>query len=213
MDLINATTEVLGKPLLEQAKKEQRQKDLFNELIEKGPETGQYSPLQAQYKSVKTPFGTMKVKTGMAMDPRFKLQGPESYIEKALGQQKLEEARALDQGTLAQQQGLAQSGANLAMRGGVTPQQRMQLQKQGMRDLMMQKQDIFGKGAMQRGDIGLEGEKMGREINRYNIEQELGQLGRAQDLEIQQYQTKMAGLAGKEAAKATRQAAAQQSKK
>ena len=210
-------------PAVNNAIKDQAQqekyKDLFAQLMEQGANTEQYSPLQAQYKEVKNPFGglggkgTIKVKTGYGIDPRFQLKGPESYIEKALQQQKLEEAQGLDKAQLAGAQGLAQSRANMSMRGGLTPQQRLQLEKQGMRDLMSQRQGIAGQGAAERARIGLEGDKMGREINKYNIEQELGQLGKAQELELGKYQTKMAGLAGQKAAEATKAAAAGQSKK
>lgn len=209
--------QIMG-PEIEKAVKEQKQQknynDLFAQLMEQGANTGQYSPLQAQYKEIKGPFGIKtKVQSGYAIDPRFQLKGPESYIEKALGQQKLEEAKGLDQAQLAQAQGSAQARANLAMRGGLTPQQRLQLEKQGQRDLMMQRQGVTGQGAAERARIGLEGDKMGREINKYNIEQELGQLGKAQELELGKYQTKMAGLAGQKAAEATKAAAAGQSKK
>lgn len=208
-------------PEIEKALKDQTQQkkysDLFAQLMESGANTEQYSPLQAQYKEVKLPgmFGGIKtkVKSGYAIDPRFQLKGPESYIEKALQQQKLEETQGLDKAQLAQAQGSAQARANLAMRGGITPQQRLQLEKQGQRDLMMQRQGITGQGAAERARIGLEGDKMGREINKYNIEQELGQLGKAQDIELGKYQTKMAGLAGQKAAEATKAAAAGQSKK
>lgn len=190
---------------LQNAKMQQEQKDLA------GPEMT-YNPLQTRYRQVQGPFGKINVKE-VGLAERYKLKGPESYIEKALGQQALEEGKLRDETMLAQQQGLAQARANMAMRGGVRGGNMLQLQRQGMKDVLAGRQQVGMQGAQARAGIGLEGDKMGREINKYNLENELRAMGAGNEWDMKRYQTRMAAQAAKKSAEATRAAAQDSSKK
>lgn len=79
----------------------------------------------------------------------------------------------------------ATSGAmsNLAMRGGLSRGAAERLARGGMRDMAQARQEIYGRGAGQRLDIGIEDEK-----------QRLAALGALPGLQAQAYETQLRGV-------------------
>lgn len=95
----------------------------------------------------------------------------------------MEQGRAL--GSAGAQAAGATSGAmsNLAMRGGLSRGAAERLARGGMRDMAQARQEIYGRGAGQRLDIGIEDEK-----------QRLAALGALPGLQAQAYETQLRGV-------------------
>jgi hypothetical protein len=143
----------------------------------------------------------------LELKDRFKLPGAESYIEKALAMQETDQARQQDQASRTAQQAFAQNLAAQGARGGLRGGGMAGTARANQRNLLEALQNVGAQGASQRQQIGLEGDKMGREIQRYNLEQELGQGQNLNTQEREDWKLLMADRAAKRSASATRQAA------
>lgn len=95
----------------------------------------------------------------------------------------MEQGRAL--GSAGAQAAGATSGAmsNLAMRGGLSRGAAERLARGGMRDMAQARQDIYGRGAGQRLDVGIEDER-----------QRLAALGALPGLQMEEYKTRIGGI-------------------
>lgn len=167
----------------------------------RGPEQ-QYSPV------TKDPVtGEIKLRK------ELQLSGPQNFIQQALAKQQLEEAGQRDLAAQSLTQGLAQNRAQMAMRGGSRSGAQANLQRQGLKELMASRQGVAQRGAMDRANLGLQGEEMGRKTEAYNLENMLKGGEGADSYALKMWQTKKAAEAAKNSAAATRAAAQDSSKK
>lgn len=121
--------------------------------------------------------------SGMAAFKERALQTGESpwasMMKQKLGQ---EQSQALGTAGAQARSGAAQGMSDLAMRGGLSRGASERLAGRGMRDLNQMRQDIYGRGASQRLDVGIEDEK-----------QRLAALGALPGLQMEEYRTKLGG--------------------
>jgi hypothetical protein len=136
----------------------------------------------------------------------YQMAGGQSFLEKALAKQGLEEVAGKDQAALDAAQSQAQMRAQMASRGGFRSGNAQLAGRQSMRDLLMAKQSVGQKGAMTRAELGLKGNEMDREAQGYNIKNLLTQGENVNKFNLDKYKQQMAVEASKNQADATRAA-------
>ncbi len=176
----------------------------------------QYSPVQATYVDANgnpvdkyTPGAIEKV----ALRDEYKLPGADNYIQQALLKQGLEEKTGKDNAALTSAQGQAQAQSQLAMRGGLRGGARTSLAKSGMRDMLLAQQNVGNQAALNRANIGLQGEQMNRETGKYNLETLLKGAGAENQMALEKYKKEMEVKAANTQAAATRDAGGSGGKK
>jgi hypothetical protein len=194
--------------LMQQLQMQQQQNAALSQSLSLQERLAKAAPKQ-NYSPVRT-----NAETGQAeLRPEFQLSGPENYIQQQLLKQGQEEATARDTAAQSLSQGLAQGRANMAMRGGLRSGAQASLQRQGLKELMASRQGVSRQGALDRANIGLQGEEMGRKTQAYNIENMLKGGQNADQFGMDIWKINKAAEAAEKSANATRAASQASSKK
>jgi hypothetical protein len=192
-------------------------KSTFAAKQEAGPQL-EYNPIRKKYidaqgnevQAVKNAAGDLVAPEGATqrneLAPEYQMAGGQSYLEKALAKQGMEEVSAKDQAALNAAQAQAQMRSQMASRGGFRSGNAQLAGRQSMRDLLMAKQQVGQQGAMTRADIGLKGTEMDREAQGYNIKNLFTQGENVNKFNLDKYRQQMNVEAAKKQADATRAA-------
>lgn len=113
------------------------------------------------------------------------------WYKMALDKQGAEQARLLGQ-TQQQQAGqLAQARSNLAMRGGLSGGAAERMARAGAESGALAAQNIRGSGAIERGQLGMQGADLASRIGQFNV-------GQSSATDLTNLQARIADLAAKE---------------
>jgi len=181
----------------------------------KSPEL-QYNPVQESWvdkdgKSVPkgTPGATQKVN----LRSEFQMSGPEDYIKALQDQNAVNRSGALNDAQMGAAQAAAQARTQSAMRGGLRTGTGDAINRSNMWQLMQQRQGVNRTGNENVMNIAQKGEELKRGTEAYNLENLMKGAESVNRFNLDSYKSKMAGLAGRDAADATRDAAANSGKK
>jgi hypothetical protein len=128
------------------------------------------------------------------------------WQQMALQKQGAEQAKAMDEAARQQSGALAGARSSMAMRGGLRGGAAERLAASGAQNLAQTMQQQRQVGAIQRGDIGLRGAEMAKEIAQgnvaaqtegqaRNIQAGLNEIGAKRGYDVARYQEQMKGYA------------------
>ena len=131
----------------------------------------------------------------------------------ALQKQEAEQAKAMDEAARQQSGALAGARSSMAMRGGLRGGAAERLAASGAQNLAQTMQQQRQVGAIQRGDIGLKGAEMAKEIAQgnvaaqtegqaRNIQAALAELAAKRGYDVSRYQEQMKGYAAEKTGQA-----------
>jgi len=135
------------------------------------------------------------------------------WLKMAMEKQAAEQSRLLGQGQQQQASQLAQARANLAMRGGLRGGSAERLAMGGAEGGLLAAQNVRGAGAIERGQLGMQGADLASrlaqfnvgqqaEADRINLQAQIANLGAQENRKLQQYGERMKGYAAEKTGQA-----------
>ena len=135
------------------------------------------------------------------------------WQQMALKKQEAEQSKAMDEAARQQSGALAGARSSMAMRGGLRGGAAERLAASGAQNLAQTMQQQRQVGAIQRGDIGLRGAEMAKDIAQgnvaaqtegqaRNIQAALAELGAKRGYDVSRYQEQMKGYAAEKTGQA-----------
>jgi hypothetical protein len=135
------------------------------------------------------------------------------WLKMALEKQAAEQAQRMNLGAKQAQTSAAQARANIAMRGGLRGGAAERLGAQAGENLLLQRQNILGQGAVERGQLGMQGADLASKIaqqnvaaenaaREFNVKANIMDLAARENRALREYEEQMKLKGGEAAAKA-----------
>lgn len=195
------------RPSVPQKTPEERRKDaLYAAETKRLAEEAGMPQLEA-YKGLETLPGQGQITARTLTGADIQKQMEESpWYKMALEKQGAEQSRLLDQTQAQQASQLAQARGNLAMRGGLRGGSAERLAMSGAEGGLLAAQNVRGAGAVERGQLGMQGADLASRLGQFNVGQQsqadltnlqanIANIAAQENRKLQQYGEKMRGYA------------------
>lgn len=194
------------RPTIQKTPQQLREEEIFRAETRRLAKEAEMPQLEA-YKGLETLAGGGQLTARTLGGAEIQKQMEESpWYKMALQKQEAEQARLMDQAARQQQGALAGATSQLAMRGGLRggAAERMAASgAEGLTNLMQQQRQA---GAVERGQLGMQGADLASRIGQFNIGQQAGtdvtnlqaqiaNLAAQENRKLQQYGERMRGFA------------------
>lgn len=137
------------------------------------------------------------------LNSAYQLSGPEAYIQAALAQQSAEENALGDKASSQAAGANTNALSQLASRGGLRGGSAQRLAMMSQRNVGQALQDVNMQGMQNRAQIGLQGEGMKRDTEKYNLGTKLGAMNSQNEYNANKYNQQMQAWAANKQAQAT----------